>query len=291
MARRSFPDPAYVLLGLTVLVWAGAFSAIKRLTDDGVAAGDIAVARYAVAAPGFAAALWLRGGLPGLTRRELARLVVAGLLVVTAYHMALNIGERTASAGASSVIVGVAPALTLALAVSLRLERFSRRRAGGLALAFLGVLVVVLLGAGQRVGAEDLGGPLLVIAAAAAFASYNVLAKPLVSRHDPIAVTSAASLIGAAALIPMATPSTLVHSGMPLADWVLVLYLGLVCTLAAYIAWTVALRRVDPSQAVSFVYAIPVVAVAISALLLGEAVTPWLALGGGLVVGGVVGAR
>ena len=280
-----------MLLGLTVLVWAGAFSAVKRLTDDGVTAGDIAVARYAVAAPGFAVALWWRGGLPGLTRRELARLVVAGLLVVTAYHMALNIGERTASAGAASVIVGVAPALTLALAVSLRLERFSRRRAGGLALAFLGVLVVVLLGAGQRVGAAGLGGPLLVIAAAAAFASYNVLAKPLVSRHDPIAVTAAASLIGAVALIPLSSPGSLVHSPMPTADWVLVLYLGLVCTLAAYIAWTVALRRVDPSQAVSFVYAIPVVAVAISALLLGETVTPWLALGGGLVVGGVVVAR
>ena len=280
-----------MLLGLTVLVWAGAFSAVKRLTDDGVTAGDIAVARYAVAAPGFGAALWWRGGLPGLTRRELARLIVAGLLVVTAYHMALNIGERTASAGASSVIVGVAPALTLALAVSLRLERFSRRRAGGLALAFLGVLVVVLLGAGQRVGAAGLGGPLLVIAAAAAFASYNVLAKPLVSRHDPIAVTAAASLIGAVALIPLSSPGSLVHSGMPTADLVLVLYLGLVCTLAAYIAWTVALRRVDPSQAVSFVYAIPVVAVAISALLLGETVTPWLALGGGLVVGGVVVAR
>ena len=275
-----------------MLVWAGAFSAIKRLTDDGVAAGDIAVARYAVAAPGFAAALWLRGGMPGLTRRELVRLVVAGLLVVTAYHMALNIGERTASAGASSVIVGVAPALTLALSVSLGLERFSRRRAGGLALAFLGVLVVVLLGAGQRVDAADLGGPLLVVAAAAAFASYNVLAKPLVTRHDPIAVTAAASLIGTVGLLPLARPGTLVPAGMPpLGDSLLVLYLGLVCTLAAYIAWTVALRRVDPSQAVSFVYAIPVAAVAISALLLGETLTPWLALGGGLVVGGVVAAR
>jgi drug/metabolite transporter (DMT)-like permease len=105
-------------------------------------------------------------------------------------------------------------------------------------------------------------------------------------------VTAAASLIGTLALLPLAGPGTLVPAGMPpLGNSLLVLYLGLVCTLAGYITWTVALRRVDPSQAVSFVYAIPVVAVAISALALGEAVTPWLALGGGLVVGGVVLAR
>ncbi|MGN6379931.1 MAG: EamA family transporter, partial [Gaiellales bacterium] len=73
--------------------------------------------------------------------------------------------------------------------------------------------------------------------------------------------------------------------------WLLVLYLGLVCTLLAYIAWTVALRRVDPSRAVSFVYGIPVIAVAIGAVALGEPVTPWLAAGGGMIVGGVALAR
>ena len=51
-----------------VVVWAGSFSVIKQLLDDGVAAGDIAILRYAIAAPGFAYILWRARGLPGLTR-------------------------------------------------------------------------------------------------------------------------------------------------------------------------------------------------------------------------------
>ena len=74
-------------------------------------------------------------------------------------------------------------------------------------------------------------------------------------------------------------------------DWALLLYLGLGCTLFAYIGWTMALRRVDASRAVAYLYGVPPLAVVIGALTLGESVTPWLALGTLLVVGGVAVAQ
>ena len=37
---------AHVSLLAVVVVWAGSFSVIKQLLDDGVAAGDIAILRY-----------------------------------------------------------------------------------------------------------------------------------------------------------------------------------------------------------------------------------------------------
>ena len=52
------------LIGV-VVIWAGSFSAIKTALDDGVAAIDVAVLRYAVAIPGFAFILWRAGGCPG----------------------------------------------------------------------------------------------------------------------------------------------------------------------------------------------------------------------------------
>src|SRR5690242_9487232 len=292
MARRSFPDRAHLLLMLVVLTWAGAFAAIKRLIGDGLPASDIALGRYLVAAPGFAAALWLGGGLRGATRGELARVAAAGLLVVTVYHLALNEGERFATAGTAAVLVAGAPAMTLALAVPLGLERFSRRRAAGLAVAFAGVVVVVLLGAGQRLSAAGVRGPLLVLAAAAAFAGYNVLAKPLLARHHPVSVTAAASLAGTAALVPFGAGSVVDAAGrLDATRWLLVLYLGIACTLLAYVAWTLALRRIEPSRAVSFLYLLPVAAVAVGAVTLGEPVTPWLVAGGGMIVGGVALAQ
>jgi drug/metabolite transporter (DMT)-like permease len=292
MVRRSFPKIAHVLLGSTVIVWAGAFSAIKRLVVGGVPATDIAVARYPVAAPGFALALVLTGGLPGLTRRDTARVLGAGLLVVVVYHVALNHGERFTTAGTASVIVAGAPGITLALAVALGLEEFSPRMAGGLGLAFAGVLVVVVLGSGERISLHSVHGPLLVLAAPLAFAGFTVIVKPLLDRYSPIAVTSAVSLVGTLALLPLAGPSTLrTARDLSGVQWLLVAYLGIVATLLAYVAWTLALRRLDASHATSFLYGVPVVGVAIGAIALGESVTVWLAVGRAMIVGGVALAQ
>src|SRR5689334_7249616 len=100
----SVPRSPHLLLALVVVVWAGSYAAIKQLIDDGLAAPDIALGRYLVAAPGFAIALVATRGMPGLGRRDLARLLVAGLLVVTIYHLSLNAGERLTTAGTASVV-------------------------------------------------------------------------------------------------------------------------------------------------------------------------------------------
>jgi drug/metabolite transporter (DMT)-like permease len=284
---RSLP---HLLLAAVVVVWGGSFAAIKALVDHGLDAPDVAIGRYLVAAPGFAIALVLAGGLPGLTRRDALRVVAAGLFVVTLYHLALNAGERTTTAGTASVVIAGAPAMALTMSLALGLEGFSRRRAAGLAVAFAGVVVVILLGSGQSVSVSSSKGPLLVLIAAASFAAYNVLAKPLLGRYDAIAVSSAASLVGTLALLPFAGTARRL-TGMSGGDLLLVLYLGLVCTLAGYLLWTVGLRGLDPSRAVAYLYGVPVVAVAVGALTLGESVTAWLLVGGLLVVGGVALAQ
>ena len=275
-----------------MVVWGGSFAAIKALVDHGFDAPDVAIGRYLVAAPGFAVALALAGGLPGLTRRDAVRIAAAGLFVVAVYHLALNGGERTTTAGTASVVIAGAPAMALTMSLWLGLELFSRRRAAGLAVAFAGVVVVILLGSGQRVSLDSSKGPLLVLLAAGSFAAYNVLAKPLLGRYDATAISAAASLVGTVALLPFATSGTAGRlTGMSAGDLLLVLYLGVVCTLAGYVLWTIGLRGLDPSRAVAYLYGVPVVAVAVGALTLGESVTAWLAVGGLLVVGGVAVAQ
>jgi drug/metabolite transporter (DMT)-like permease len=290
--RGSVPRSPHLLLALVVVVWAGSYAAIKALIDDGLAAPDVALGRYLVAAPGFAVALVLSRGLPGLGRRDLGRLVLAGLLVVAVYHLSLNAGERLTTAGTASVVVAAAPGIALAMAVAIGQERFSRRRAAGLAISFAGVVVVVLLGSGQRISFANVHGPLLVVAAPVAFAAYNVIAKPLLPRYGVLPVTAAASLIGTAALLPFASGATIRRvSGLGAGGVALLLYLGLAATLAGYIGWSRGLRRLEASRTVAYLYVVPVVAIVIGALTLGEHVTVWLGLGAVLVVAGVALAQ
>jgi len=280
-------------LAATVVAWAGAFPAIKALLDAGFAAGDIALVRYAIAAPGFALLLVLVGGLPGLGRVDALRLALAGVLVVAGYHLSLNFGTQFTTAGTAAILVALAPALTALLAAWAGLERLTAPRVAGLAVAFVGIAVVVFFGGGEAsFSLAGIKGPAIVLLAPLAFALYNVLLKPLLGRYDLIALTAASSLVGMLALLPFARPGTVegvVDAGAR--ELALLLFLGLACTLIGYLTWNVGLRGIGPTRAVAYTYAIPPLGVLFSAVTLGEDVTLWLAVGGALVVAGVALAQ
>ena len=275
-----------------VVVWAGSFSVIKELLDRGLAAGDIAIVRYAIAAPGFAYILWRARGLPGLTRGDAARVAAAGLAVVVGYHVFLNAGTRYTTSGIAALVVALSPGMTLVLAAILGLDRIGTRHVVGLAVAFVGVAVVVALGTGEGLSLGSAKGPLIVLGAPISFALYNVVLKPLLGRYDLLALTAATSLVGIVGLLPFVRGSTVdaVVDGTG-TEALLLLYLGVLATLLGYIGWNYGLRGLGPTRAVTYTYAISPLAVAIGAVVLDEPVTVWLALGSALVVGGIATAQ
>ena len=276
----------------TVALWCPSFALIKHLVDAGLAAQDIAAGRFVVAWPGFLYLLWRARGLPGLTRGEALRILLASAGGVTAYHLALNEGERTTASGAAALIVALAPAATLALALAVGLERFAPRRIAGIALAFAGVVVVVVLGSGSHVSLHGLRGPLLVLVAPLTFAVYNVLYKPLLGRYDLPALTAAGALAGSLLFLPFENTGAIDRFGaLDAGGWISLAALGLAPTLGGYVTWSLALRGLEPSRAMSYLYLVPPLAVAIGAAFLGESVTLWLLLGGTLVIGGVAVAQ
>ena len=271
--RRSTASAHGALLAV-VVVWASAFSVIKVLLDHGVAAGDIALLRYLVAAPGFALLLWRVGWLPRLTRRDGLRLAAVGVCVVVGYHVFLNLGATYTTSGTAALVVALSPALTLPLAVGLGLEGWSARQAAGLAVAFAGVAIVVLLGVGGELSFANAKGPLIVLAAPVSFALYNVLLKPPLGRYDLLALTAATSLVGTLFLLPFLGGGTTDSvTAISLEDAVLVFYLGVVSTFLGYIGWNVGLRGLGATRAVTYRYLISPLAVLMGPALLDESVT------------------
>jgi drug/metabolite transporter (DMT)-like permease len=283
---------AQVSVLAVVVVWAGSFSVIRELLDRGLAAGDIAIVRYAIAAPGFAFILWRARGLPGLTREDAVRVAVAGLAVVVGYHVFLNAGTRHTTAGVAALVVALSPAMTLLFAAALGLDRIRVRHVIGLSVAFVGVAVVVALGTGEGLSFGSIKGPLIVLGAPISFAVYNVILKPLLTRYDLLALTAATSLVGIVGLLPFVRGTTVdAVADADGADATLLLYLGVLATLLGYIGWNYGLRGLGATRAVTYTYAISTLAVAIGAVALGEPVTVWLALGAALVVGGIATAQ
>jgi drug/metabolite transporter (DMT)-like permease len=227
-----------------------------------------------------------------LRRSDALRLLVASACGVTAYHLALNAGERTTSSGVAALIVALGPATTLALSLAVGLEVYARRRLLGIALAFAGVVVVVVLGSGAHFSLHGLRGPLLVLLAPIAFAVYNILFKPLFARFDLPALTAAGGLVGSLLFLPFENTGAIDRFGaLDAGGWISLAALGLGATLGGYVTWSIALRGLDPSRAMSYLYLVPPLAVAIGAIALDESVTVWLLLGGALIIGGVAVAQ
>ena len=211
---------------------------------------------------------------------------------MTAYHLALNEGERTTASGVAALIVALAPAATLALSLAVGLEslrsaphrghRARVRRRGRGRRARLG----------EHFSLHGLRGPLLVLVAPLTFAVYNVLYKPLLGRYDLPALTAAGGLTGSLLFLPFENTGAIDRFGaLAAGSWIALAALGLGATLGGYVTWSIALRSLEPSRAMSYLYCVPPLAVAIGALFLDEPVTLWLLAGGALVIGGVAVAQ
>ena len=74
---------------------------------------------------------------------------------------------------------------------------------------------------------------------------------------------------------------------MPSAQaWLAVGVVGVLCTGVAYILYFRLIEQAGPARALAVTFAVPVFAVFYGVLFLGEAVTPWMLICGGIIVCG-----
>ena len=108
-------------VAVTLLLWASAFAGIKA----GLSAytpGQLALLRFLFGSSAMALFARLKGiGLP--ERRDIPRILIVGFLGFTVYHVFLNYGEQSVSAGGASLIVSFTPVMTAILASLLLGER------------------------------------------------------------------------------------------------------------------------------------------------------------------------
>ncbi|MBY0395286.1 MAG: DMT family transporter, partial [Thermoleophilia bacterium] len=132
---------------------------------------------------------------------------------------------------------------------------------------------------------------LLLIGAVISWGAYLTVSKPLLRRHGPFTVLAGTFLLGAAMDLPVALLSSADWASAATASpaaWRGLIYLTLVVTVFALGFQNLALRRLDASQVATAGNAAPLLTIAWGVWLFGETVTPALALGGALTLGGIL---
>jgi len=277
------PRLLVTLLGLSVL-WGSAFPLIK-VGLEGFSATNLTLLRFLVASASFVPYLLITRQRLMPARADLPSFLLLGLLGITIYHLALNYGSLHVSAGAASLIIATAPAITAVVALFWLGERLPPLGWLGISAAFVGVAIIAI-GDDPQPGFNPYA--LLVLLSSVVTAFFVVLQKRLLAKYGAVEITAFATWSGTAPLLVFlpSLPADLATAGTA-SIWAAV-YIGLFPAAVAYALFAHALSQAPVTLVTAFLYGVPVFSLLFAWLLLGE-VPGWLTLAGGiLAIGGIV---
>ncbi|MEM7735843.1 MAG: DMT family transporter [Deinococcota bacterium] len=282
-----------VMLSMIVLVvlWGSAFPAIK-LALTGMTPGHFTLLRFIAASLCFIIYGLVRRKRLLPAARDLGYVFLLSVLGVSFYHSALNFGQAKVSAGAASLIIATAPAMSAALASLLLHEYLPKLAWGGLAVSLAGVGLIVL---GNPSSADTTTSPtavnpyaLLILAAALSTAFFVVLQKPMLKRYSSLDLAGFITVLGTLPLIIFA-PGLLTDlaDASPVALGAAI-YAGIFPAALCYVIFAYALANTSVAQVTTMLYLVPVVSTLFAWFLLGEVPTQLTFIGGFVALLGVL---
>jgi len=282
--------PLVVVLAATLLLWSSAFVGIRYAVRH-YPPGSLALLRFLIASLLLGAYVFLKKPQTsgeGAALKDWGAFFALGATGVFGYHVALNFGEQTVSAGAASLLVNTTPLFTVLLAVLFLGERLSARGGVGLAVAFAGASMVAL-GAANGLALDK--GAVLVLLAAVVQAFYFALQKPMLGRFGALELTTRSIWCGSLLLSVFLPELVSTLREAPLSSTLVVLFLGVGPSCFAYLAWAHIVSKMSVSKAVGYLYLVPALALGIGFLALGETPSLLALAGGAVTIFGVILVR
>ena len=287
-----------------VVIWGANFSVIKRAFEE-VPPQPFNALRLVIASAVFLVAINIAGrfarrGDPissvfhtrnPLTKRDRIDLIWLGIVGHLGYQYFFVGGVALSSASNAALIVGSTPAVLAVVSALLGRESISRLHWIGAAISAIGIYLVV--GRGASFGGATLRGDLLVICSVACWVAFTLGAGSLIKRHSPLYVTGMTMVYGGVPYVVMALPQILRVPWDTVSAWTfaaLVLSALLALNLA-YVIWYMGVQRLGAARTSIYSNGVPIVAMAVAAVWLGEPLTWNKLLGAAAVLSGVLLTR
>ena len=285
---KGAKTPGHLAAMFTIFVWGTTFVSTKVLLQD-FQPVEILFFRFLI---GLLALKLIR---PRLLRtknwQEEVTFAAAGLCGICLYYLLENISLTYTLASNVGVICSVAPFFTAILSrVFMKEEgKMTGRFIMGFVVAMAGICLISFNG--SRLELNPLGD-LLALGAVFVWACYSLLSKRIAGFGYPVVASTARTfLYGLLFMVPalflfhfqlgigrLAEPKYLLN----------ILFLGLGASAACFVTWNFAVRILGAVKTSAYIYMVPVVTVAFSALILREPVTPMAACGTVLTLAGLV---
>ncbi|MCP4965435.1 MAG: DMT family transporter [bacterium] len=258
----------------------------KSLIDRGVDSFTVTAVPFLIGG-GVA---WLVAWRAGDIRwRALGAGAALGVINSSVPALLFNIGFETLSAGLVTLILSLGPVLTAALAhLVFEDERFTRMKGLGLVLAFAGVAALiaapgVIEGASYRGAAWTFAGALLAGGSAILMRLYAVRHGALALIPPQLAVAGVTPIVAGIVFGRTLVP----EGGFAGNDLLIMAVIGVGASYAGVRTLLLANQRGTTGQVAMVAYLIPLVGVGGGIIFLDERLTPWIVVGGGLILAGI----
>ncbi|WP_328783270.1 DMT family transporter [Streptomyces canus] len=286
-------SPASTLrMAALALLWGSGFLWIKLALDHGLSPAQITIARCVLGT----AVLFLLARAAGQrlprSRSTWGHLVVAALFCNAIPFALFAIGEQSVDSGVAGVLNATTPLWSLLIGVLLGTDRGLRPlRLTGLVLGFAGT--VLIFAPWHRSGLLTWGALALLAAAASYAVAFAYMARKLTSGQAPLAYSAAQLLMATGwttLSLPFAGPVDTDLTGLAA-----VTALGVLGTGVTFYLNYRLIADEGPTTAATVGYLLPVVSVALGAVVLDERVEARVLTGMAIVLMGIalthLGAR
>lgn len=284
-----YPDSAlgYAYIIGAALLWATIGPAARFALQAGIEPLEISFWRAAIAGLLFALHAAARGRYR-IERRDLPAVGGFAVLGVTIFYWAYFRAVELGGAALAAILLYTAPAwVALAAAIWLG-ERLTPRKGLAVVMTLAGIALVAM---GSGTVATSAAGPAAGRVSAlawgllsgVAYAAYYLFGKRYFTRYDAATLFAYALPAGAVLLLPAVT-----FAPKSAAEWLVLLFLGVVPTYGAYLLYSIGLARVEATRAATVATLEPVAAAALAYAVWGEALRGAGYAGAALVLGGVL---
>jgi drug/metabolite transporter (DMT)-like permease len=245
--------------------------------------------RSLVATSGLLVLLYIRGHKIHIRREDYKRFMLLGIISIPMNQFFYLYGVKFSTAANGALLFASTPTFVLIASAIMGLEKITKKKFLGVAIAFIGVMIVVFE-RGVDLSSDFAVGNLFMLGSVFAWVIYTLAGKSLIIQYGALRTTAVVAFIGAILFFPFGILKSLSYdfTQMTLGDIGGVIYLGLGTSIISYFLWYYALGKIDATKVAVFANGQPIVATILSILFLDYSITTTFVIGGCITLLGVV---
>uniref|UniRef100_A0A832G8P2 DMT family transporter n=1 Tax=Ignavibacterium album TaxID=591197 RepID=A0A832G8P2_9BACT len=272
---------------LAVIFWGASFIATKFLLEEISPESIISLRLILAIALLTAVALFTKADFRINLRNHLQILLLAAVAV---FHLWIQItGLKYTTAANTGWIIGTAPIFIALLGFIFLKEKLNLIKITGIAIAFIGLILLVGKGNPMNINLVENIGDLLVLFSSFTWGVYSIINKKISLNYSPLMTILYLFILMALIIIPFNINQKAIDSVIQLSTvgWISILFLGLLCSGVSYVIWAYSLREMESAKVGAYLYLEPFVTVFSAWLFLKEEITILMLFSGLLIILGV----